>query len=230
MLPVLLFVLQNAPSPRSRHGICIWQKAFIVFGGITAGGYSNELSKFVLVTSTWVAITNTGNAPSPRGSSGLTAINDILYTFGGITEIGFSDELYAGVLSGEGSVVTWKLITTGDTTRGPTARSGHALFVFQGSLFLFGGWRDTLRANADGSQGVYFNNLIQFDCAKEQWLGLVSVPAGVADETPTLRRDMGVVVFKESMIVFDGSSGDFAGVPDGFVGDIRTRGLPREWL
>ena len=126
-------------------------------------------------------------------------------------------------------MVTWKLVTTGDTTRGPTARSGHALFVFQGYLFLFGGWRDTLRANADGSQGVYFNNLMQFDRAKEQWLGLVScLLASWTKHLP--RRDMGVVVFKGSMIVFGGSSGDFAGVPDGFVGDIRTRGLPREWL
>ena len=220
----------GAPAPRAQHGFCAMKAALFVFGGLTAGGPSSELFKYVHDSASWIAVT-AANPPSPRYGSSLAAVQGVLYTFGGVTSAGYSSELFKCQVAQDGSAGLWTKL---DAAAGVQelvlqATSGHALFSSGVFVYLFGGWRDTQSLNADGSQGVYFNHLYRFDTSTLVWSKVISTASSEGDMTPNPRRDFGIALVRGSVVVFGGSTRDLGGVAGGFVNDMRTRMLPRDW-
>jgi N-acetylneuraminic acid mutarotase len=150
-----LGVQAGAPSPRSRFGICVDSAHVFVFGGLTASGPSNHL--YVWDSLSWIRV-NATSPPTPRYSSGLTIVNSDVYTFGGVTLLGFSRDLFRCTFVQERQACTWQHLDAAAGVQGQVnqATAGHALVSSAGSIFLFGGYRDTQSLNADSSQGMLF--------------------------------------------------------------------------
>ncbi|KEG15422.1 kelch domain-containing protein 3 [Trypanosoma grayi] len=118
-----------------------------VFGGYRARNepntssmvYSNSLFCYHFPTNTWrEVLTRSGPRPAPRYASAMVVVSGRVYIHGGDTD----GELYFDdfwCIDTAPAVSRWVDLTVNCGMSRPSARSGHASALAQGSFFVFGG-------------------------------------------------------------------------------------------
>lgn len=125
------------------------------FGGVSAGGWTNELRRFT--GTSWTVVTTSGTAPSARGESALAWDEqaNVVVLFGGTGPSGVLGDTF--VLNG----TTWSQPAL---AFGPPARFGHAMAYdrVRGGVVLFGGDVDDLSHTPPfGDTWLFKNNVWQ---------------------------------------------------------------------
>eukprot|EP01091_Cochliopodium_minus_P006916 TRINITY_DN16876_c0_g1_i1.p1 TRINITY_DN16876_c0_g1~~TRINITY_DN16876_c0_g1_i1.p1 ORF type:complete len:328 (-),score=72.82 TRINITY_DN16876_c0_g1_i1:24-908(-) len=121
------------PTARYAHSAVCSEESMIIFGGKTSTDTTADTYIFYFKSNEWRK-TNVVPHPSPRMWTSAELIGEEMFLFGGYLPTGNStNEL-------------WKLNTVNHrwslvrpTTNKPAPRSGHASFVYQDNLYIWGG-------------------------------------------------------------------------------------------
>mmetsp|Transcript_10290 Transcript_10290/g.26135 ORF Transcript_10290/g.26135 Transcript_10290/m.26135 type:complete len:786 (+) Transcript_10290:111-2468(+) len=138
---------------------------------------------------TWETLPNLGDVYSPRtGHAVVSCENQAFYLFGGTDGIARQSDVHAYNVETN----LWQLLRTNGTP--PCARSGAQAVVWEGSVWLFGGYTK--------KDGEYFNDVYRFDIQKSTWCYMHTL-----GEPPNKRTDHSVVLYGNSMYAFGGFDG-----------------------
>lgn len=186
------------PSPRDGHSACIVDHNMYIFGGFNEDLYRfpYQLHCLNLETMTWRYILTTEPLPSPRDFHTATVLNHRIYVFGGrgyrySSHQHTQDEIYCTqIMYLDLRTRVWhKPYTTGTI---PVGRRSHSAFVYNGNLYVFGGY--------NGIFDQHFNDLFCFDPVQNEWSLLT--PNGFP---PKPRRRQVCLVKDNKMYLFGGA-------------------------
>lgn len=184
------------PCARDGHSACIIDNNMYIFGG-----FNEEINQFTyqlhclnLETMTWRYILTTGTAPNQRDFQTANVLNDCIYVFGGR---GYrysplhNQEIYCPqIMYLDLRTRVWhKPHTTGTV---PVGRRSHSAIVYNGNLYVFGGY--------NGILDQHFNDLYCFDPVQNKWSLLI--PKGCP---PIPRRRHVCLVKDKKMYLFGGA-------------------------
>jgi N-acetylneuraminic acid mutarotase len=135
------------PRARYRATCVLYQRTMIIFGGHDGTRHLCDTQAFDFDNRVWSTIVAEGTPPIPRDSHVSVVYKDSMFIYGGSTGSAMND-LYEFRFSSslKGS---WKCFHQSKNSPGPGHRFCHVGVVYNGSLFIFGGY--------DGS-----NRLIDF--------------------------------------------------------------------
>lgn len=147
----------------------------------------------------WKYINTCGSPPNYRDFHTATVLRNRMYIFGGRSdlhspyhteaEIYCSQIVYLDLATNE-----WHMPKT--TGAIPLGRRSHSAFVYNGQLYIFGGY--------NGLANKHFNDLYGFDAEKNEWS--VVTTRGVL---PKPRRRQVCLVVGSRLYLFGGSRYDF---------------------
>jgi hypothetical protein len=195
LLPV---IAGPTPAPRWGHYAVYDSRRdrLVSFGGITAGGISNEVWTIPLEGMlTWELLTPGGTAPPPLhlGASVYDPVRDRLVVFGGFGADTFQNQAWA--LSFDGTPTWTQLSPAGVPPVGRDLMSG-VYDPVRDRMVIFGGW--------DGSS--YRDDVWALNFAGgESWIQLA--PEGMG---PSARREYTAIfdATRYRMVLFGGTNGD----------------------
>ncbi|KAL6070689.1 kelch domain-containing protein 3 [Balamuthia mandrillaris] len=173
--------VENGPRGRHFHSMVLYRNALYVFGG-KSNGYMNDLYCFNLATQQWRCVEGKGKNKRPTKRYGHVAAvhGQCMYIFGGYDDLGWKcNDLYAFHFEKE----EWEEI---ETLGSPPYRFHSTGSVFQGSLYVFGGYPDV-------------RDLFEYRFASKTW-SLVKTTG----EVPSERWGHREVVHKDVMYIFGG--------------------------
>ncbi|KAJ6250342.1 leucine-zipper-like transcriptional regulator 1 [Anaeramoeba flamelloides] len=171
----------------------IWKNKLYVFGGIDTLNSSrfNDIDVFDFSTLKWSRLETEGEKPVKRSTPSAVIYNSYLYIFGGYSG-SMLDDLWR--INVEDSKPKWeKLITKGDKPKGTSCNS---VALYKGSIYIFGG---------DSQFTLYYNTVHKIDISENsdyEWKLLK--PKN--NSAPRARSSSAMVVYKNSLIIFGGSS------------------------
>jgi hypothetical protein len=148
----------SVPKARYRTSAVAYKNRMLVVGGHDGAKHLNDFYQFNFDTSEWSTVETTGQTPppSPRDSHSAVICGDSMYLFGGSTgsarndlySFSFETEQWQEVRPASGSALK---------TGVPCPRFCHTCDMYQGALYIFGGY--------DGQQRL--NDFWQFKLATE---------------------------------------------------------------
>jgi hypothetical protein len=194
----------GVPSPRSLHAATLLNGVMYVFGGYDGNQRVNTFHAFSFAEKRWSPVLpSAGSAPppSPRDRHVAVAFGNSIYIHGGFDGVSRVSDFWGF----DFSTMAWREVhaTQG---RPPSPRHSHSAVVYGSSLYVFGGY--------DGS---YKADLHEFDFALSRW-GVV--PA--AGRRPRARYRATCCIHKSYMILYGGHDGT-RHLSDAHVFDFEAR-------
>lgn len=129
---------------RSKHTAVAYKDNVFIFGGRTASVVLNDFLKFDVSQESWQTIIGIGQPPDPRCQHTAVVHENSMFVFGGFTDNlsnGYKNDLIEfNFLTGEW--INWT--TEGDV---PESRSAHGAVVYDGKMWVFGGFNGFSRLN-----------------------------------------------------------------------------------
>jgi len=178
-----------APLPAGRAGFALasfsyeGKRYLYAIGGDIGAAPSDQVARFDLATNTWASLSA---KPTPVSDVQGVVIGNRIYVPGGRLGSGAATDVFEAYDPQHDRWTKLKPL--------PQARSGYALAVMEGKLYLFGGW--------DGS--AYHPEVWQYDPDKDEWASRAPMP--------TARAFAAVAVVENAIYVLGGenSSGALA--------------------
>eukprot|EP00922_Rhytidocystis_sp_ex-Travisia-forbesii_P021443 GHVS01031400.1.p1 GENE.GHVS01031400.1~~GHVS01031400.1.p1 ORF type:complete len:874 (+),score=128.88 GHVS01031400.1:24-2624(+) len=158
-----------------------------------AASLSSQARRRASVAVVWEQVDLNGDTYSQRTGHALTKAGDSFFLFGGTDACARQNDVYCY----NPEECFWRCVagSTATTRTSPPARSGGAVAVAEGVMYLFGGYTK--------KDGEYFNDIWSFDVEMAQWSRLE--PSG---NGPSRRTDHTMVCFGEHCLyVFGGFDG-----------------------
>ncbi|MFZ2096334.1 MAG: kelch repeat-containing protein [Anaerolineales bacterium] len=192
------FQLPGLPTPRWGLAVTNYESQIYAIGGETLQGISNVVEKYDPQTNTWSNLSDKSTAVTDINS---VAFGGLIYVPGGKLTTGMPtdrNEIY------DPNSDQWSL---GKSL--PKPLSAYALTVYEGRMYLFGGW--------DGKRVI--NNAYVFDFRENTWSEIPSMP--------TARSYAGAVVVGGKIYVIGGYDGNQAlAVNEVYLPDFSGDGSP----
>ena len=192
------------PSARSLHAAALLNGIMYVFGGYDGTQRVNTFHAFSFAEKRWSPVLPSANSappPSPRDRHVAVAFGNSIFIHGGFDGVSRVSDFWGF----DFSTMTWREVHALQG-RSPSPRHSHAAVVHGSSLYVFGGY--------DGS---YKADLHEFDFTLSRW-GVV--PA--AGRRPRARYRATCVTHKSQMILYGGHDGT-RHLSDAHVFDFDTR-------
>eukprot|EP01095_Lingulamoeba_sp_RSL-Kostka_P001117 TRINITY_DN1159_c1_g1_i2.p1 TRINITY_DN1159_c1_g1~~TRINITY_DN1159_c1_g1_i2.p1 ORF type:complete len:645 (-),score=189.55 TRINITY_DN1159_c1_g1_i2:105-2039(-) len=183
------------PNARHVHSANIYEDSMYVFGGYTDGGiHTNDFFCLHFPTRTWKKLPYVNHTPEKRHSHTSVIMNDKLFIFGGIGSASrnSSQPLMMNSLYYYDFIEKkWCVLFKNDESNEdiPCPRWGHSAVVYEGKMYIFGGY----------SNQHYLNDLWVYDPESNQWE--LVVPTG---KKPNPRHFHAAVTYKDSMYIISG--------------------------
>ncbi|XP_069675101.1 kelch domain-containing protein 3 isoform X2 [Periplaneta americana] len=205
------------PGARDGHSACIINHCMFVFGGFEEeiDRFSQDVHALDLRTMRWTYIITQGEPPSYRDFHSATALGDRMYIFGGRGDLNgpfhSQEEIYCSdIMYLDTKTCRWhRPVTAGDV---PIGRRSHSAFVYNGHLFIFGGY--------NGLYDEHYNDLYRFSAANNEWHLLK--PQG---KPPSKRRRQSCLVVGDKVFLFGGTSPCYSPNPIAFLGNIEENAV-----
>ena len=156
------------PLPRANSTLCHndgeKRDYFYLFGGEYFDGVTNifldDLLRFEASKKEWTQII-TSPRPNPRCAHSCLSYKQCLYVFGGELETADQYHHYRDLWKFDANTLKWTEITAKNA---PTARSGHAAFVWKNFMIIFGGFFEALLDTK------WYNDVSVFNLQTETWM------------------------------------------------------------
>lgn len=175
-------------TPRTGHAVVVWNHCFYLMGGTDENARQNDIYRYDMRNRTWTCIDPvSGHAPSARSGSKAVVCRDSIFFFGGYTKK--DGDYFNDLFEFNIPRAHWTRI---DTANRPSMRTDHSCCVYEGSLFIFGGFDGRSR----------FQDLHQYTIEDREWAELP-----VSDNVPMGRFGHTAVVYNSSMFIFGGWNG-----------------------
>lgn len=163
------------PSPRSNFSMTALPNGeMLMFGGEFCDGQGtavyNDLYRWNLERQEWRQVESL-NTPPPRCSHQAVCFKDKLYIFGG--EYATLDQFhhYSDMWALDLKTNTWsEVVRPRGKVEWPSARSGHRMVLWRGSIILFGGFYEALR------EVRWYNDMYIFSFQDERWTSVLYRP------------------------------------------------------
>jgi hypothetical protein len=136
------------PKARYRTSTAAFQNLMLVVGGHDGAKHLNDFWHLNFDTLEWSVVETAGNTlpPSPRDSHTAVICNDSMYLFGGSTGNARND-LYSFSFETNQWHEVRPAISSGQAVCEPCPRFCHSCEVYNGSLYVFGGYDGQQRLN-----------------------------------------------------------------------------------
>ncbi|XP_077535868.1 kelch domain-containing protein 3-like [Haemaphysalis longicornis] len=188
----------EVPSAREGHSATVVGSRMYVFGGFEeedADRTSQDVHVLDLDSLHWRRLATRGAPPHWRGLHSSVAIGARVYVWGGrrrSDEGTARDEVYPDRLA---YLDTTSALWVHPVTRGnpPPRRDGHAAFVYNGEMYLFGGFNSLWL--------TFFEDLHKYNPESSQWSPVTPLRKG-----PSARRGHCCCVVGDRLFLFGGTS------------------------
>lgn len=155
--------LASMPTPRSRLAAAFHDKRIFAIGGRSAGGMvSDAVEIYDLEQDRW---TSGAAKTTPVQDMGAAVLYGRIFVPGGWLADGTIASQLEVYEPDEGPAGTWRAAAAI-----PSARCAYAIAVYEGELYLFGGW--------DGT--AYLTSATVYNARQDQWHELAPMPTGRA--------------------------------------------------
>ncbi|XP_070505488.1 kelch domain-containing protein 3-like [Chironomus tepperi] len=187
----------NLPGARDGHSACIKDHYMYIFGGFEEAidQFSCDVHCLNLKTMQWHFIHTLGTPPSYRDFHTATVINDRMYIYGGRGDVHSpyhsQEEIYCPKIVYL-DLRTNQWIMPATIGKHPIGRRSHSAFVYNGLLWIFGGF--------NGILDLHFNDLHCFDPIRNIWQNIET-----HGTKPKIRRRQSCVVIGSKMFLFGGT-------------------------
>ena len=222
----------EAPAARAYASAAVYKTKIILFGGCNgtlAAHFRNDLWTLDVQHHTWARIKIMADQvqPSGRAQHAMVHYGGHLYVFGGNNKRGGKRHLLADMYLFDVAQSRWVLLNDGHgggeagaQGEAPSKRSGHAMVIQNGGLFVFGGGGEE-----EGADGFY-DSLWVFDTAARRWSLLTQEDEQglVGSKRPCARAGHSMVAVGDQVIVFGGlcPSGGGQGAGVRALGDLAS--------
>lgn len=194
-------VTGDIPLARDGHSAAIENKKMYIFAGFESDteSFSQQVHCIDLVDFRWKLIHTRGQPPHWCDFPTLSCINNSLYVFGGRSDIQgqhhSNNEVYDDSIRRlDLETLEWEKVKLSPrSSRPPIGRRSHSAFVYEGYLYIFGGYNGNLQR--------HFNDLHRFDPVKNEWSRLET-----AGDGPCPRRRQCCVLIGSKLYLFGGTS------------------------
>ena len=204
----------RGPSAREGHTAVGVEDMLIVFGGcfLDRSCFSDV---FVLLTrqAKWVKPAVDGDPPPPREGHTATLVGTHMYVYGGSSETGYLNDVYimdveAPLGAGREVALAWGRpdINPGAGHAQPLGREGHTATLYQGRIYIFGGY----------TVAGHTNDMLVLDTGTLSW-----EHPRVGDAKPPAREGHSTVLYRSRLYVFGGFT-DGGCLNDLYVFDLLT--------
>lgn len=187
----------SIPYSRDGHSAAVKDDCMYIFGGYETDSesYSQQIHVLNLTNFHWKLVQTTGQTPSARDFPTMACLNDYLYVFGGRSETyGLHDSRYEfyddTLFRFDIEKSHWSIVQTQSS---PIGRRSHSAFVYNGKLYIFGGYNAQLKS--------HFNDLDCFDPEERVWRNICIKGSG-----PCPRRRQCCVLSGDQVYIFGGTS------------------------
>mmetsp|Transcript_2214 Transcript_2214/g.3337 ORF Transcript_2214/g.3337 Transcript_2214/m.3337 type:complete len:262 (-) Transcript_2214:1006-1791(-) len=226
------------PVARSGYGfIKAKDDCFVIFGGVSASGYLNDVYALRMVPNPrsakyiglWNEVKTTGEGPEPRAYPGMVLLeNRWIYVFGGVSNnVQFHNDVYELDLR----TLKWRRIETSKGGGGPSppGRCGSSVCLSGKLLLVFGGC---------GAKYEHFNDVWAFDLSLLSWIRLFPSPSSSSSSStsslpsdntlyPSPRRNAGLCCYGNDVFILGGKGAKREMFSGCFPNDIYiSRGRP----
>ncbi|XP_060844195.1 kelch domain-containing protein 3 [Rhopalosiphum padi] len=191
-------VYGNVPVPRDGHSACIIQNCMYIFGGFQEHPslFASDLYMLNFHSMVWSIVKTKGHPPSYRDFHTATAIDNKMYIFGGRgdwhaprqTE---KDKYCSNIYYLDTSTKKWIRPKIHGTK--PIARRSHSAFVYNGFLYIFGGFNK--------NKDLHFHDINRYDPVSSTWMKIL--PKGTP---PCARRRQICQVVNDRVFISGGTS------------------------
>ena len=197
--PVLEAINTPFPLPRANATLCDVdgekRDYFYLFGGEYFDGVSNifldDLLRYEVTKKEWKRIL-TAPRPNPRCAHSCVSYKQSLYVFGGEFESGDQYHHFRDIWKFDTRSLKWEEIVARNP---PSARSGHAAFVWKQFMVVFGGFFEAAR------ETKWYNDVSVFNLQTETWM---DVPQSRLAEKPEPRSACNFSSFGSDKILIHG--------------------------
>jgi len=187
------------PYSRDGHTACNINNNMYIFGGYVEETdlFSNDIYVLDLKTYVWKYLRVNGIPPSWRDFHSAVAYDNKMFVFGGRSDREgpnhSQQEIYCNVITYfDTANNTWvEPVTTGQL---PCGRRSHSAFVYNNSIFIFGGY--------NGTTNKHFNDLYKYDPQTRVW-SLVKVRGRYRSPCP--RRRQCCCIVGDKLFLFGGT-------------------------
>lgn len=176
---------------------CVDEKKdyFYLFGGEYYDGIENvildDLLRLDVAKQEWKMVV-TSPRPPPRCAHSFISYKQSLYVFGGELATASEYHHYRDLWKFDLKTLKWTEI---QARNGPSARSGHACFLWKSYMVVFGGFFEAAR------ETKFYNDVHIFNLQTEQWMAL---PASRLAMKPEPRSACNVGIFGDKALVHGG--------------------------
>ena len=193
----------DIPSPRSNHIATTVKRSendnnpcIFIFGGMSANAKLDDCYIFDPVEVKFTKL-NLPNGPSPRANHAACVSGSKIYIYGGNGGRAYENTVFNDLWVFDYEKLIWQNIKYGDHICLPENRTGHTMFCYEKSLYIYGGWNTV----------VSFNNAIKYDIEKNEWSS-----TNIIEERHPVWNHCGLeveAVPSWKYFIFGGSSGIF---------------------
>jgi len=200
----VLETIEGFPAPRANATLTVSEDKhahLYLFGGEYFDGVQNvvldELLRWDIQKMEWKRILTPSPRPSPRCAHSCVFYKNSLYVLGG--ELATADQYHHYKDLWKFDVVEnkWQEIVVRNTGTIPTARSGHAAFVWKHYMVVFGGFYEALRDTR------WFNDICVLDLQTHLWM---DIPHSKLASRPEARSACNIGIFGDTAIIQGGYS------------------------
>jgi N-acetylneuraminic acid mutarotase len=197
--PLLEPIETSFPLPRANATLCDVEgekrECFYLFGGEYFDGVTNifldDLLRYEASKREWKRIM-TAPRPSPRCAHSCVSYKTYLYIFGGELESGDQYHHYRDLWKFDTNTLKWTEIAAKNP---PSARSGHASFVWKQYMIVFGGFFEAVRDTK------WYNDVCVFNLQTETWM---DVPQSRLAAKPEPRSACNIASFGTDKVIIHG--------------------------
>ncbi|XP_077523483.1 kelch domain-containing protein 3-like [Amblyomma americanum] len=168
----------QTPRARKGHSACVVGSDMYVFGGFEDRLF-RDVHVLGLDTMHWRPLVTTGASPEWRGFHSAVVIGSRIYVWGGRCALDsgtalLATEDYSNRLVYLDTASDVWVRPEAEGTR-PLARCGHTAFVYNGEMYLFGGY--------NGLLGSFFADMYKYDTEACQWSEVEPIGKGPCPRT-----------------------------------------------
>jgi N-acetylneuraminic acid mutarotase len=133
---------ENQPMGRFGHTACMYKTSIYVFGGWNGHDTLDDLNEFSVTTKQFYSVPGRGDVPSSRYRHSAVVYGCCMFVFGGVDK---RQARFADLHEFNFDLRVWSGVqTTGDV---PSARTFHRAVMYNGSMYLLGGFDGVRRAD-----------------------------------------------------------------------------------
>lgn len=177
-------------SPRTGHEAIYHNDKVYLFGGTDDDQRKNDLYCYDIYKNKWSLLPSQGSVPTRRSGTRGIAYKNHLFFFGGYFKK--SDQYYSDLYAYNLDTQRWSIMP--DAGQTPPARIDHTANLYNGKLYIFGGFDGNLR----------YADFYMYDLKKQTWMKLVG-----EGELPPNRFGHTTVIYEDSLYCFGGWNGHY---------------------